>query len=98
MTLPIINSYRLIGDETICSMVPCSFSFTIVTAVSTVPMIIMMIAMMPGTMNWTLFSSGLNQIRGSRSIGGSFRFVRRSTVSNCVVMMNDESSRVIDEK
>src|SRR5262245_35744894 len=95
MTLPTINSYRLIGDETICSIVPCSFSLTIVNAVSTVPTIIMITAMMPGTTNWTLSMFGLNQTRGSISIAGIGRFNCLMTDCNWRIMMSDENCCVM---
>ena len=63
MILPIIISSGRIGDTRICSMVPRSFSLTMLSAVRIAPTIIMMTAMTPGTMKLTLFSSGLYQTR-----------------------------------
>ena len=44
---------------------------------------IMMMAMIPGTTNWTLSRSGLNQMRGSTSIAGTVRLDCRSIASIC---------------
>ena len=48
-----------------CSIVPCSFSRTMATAVRITSDSISSTQMMPGTMKRTLRSSGLNQTRGS---------------------------------
>ena len=48
MILPIIISSGRIGDTRICSMVPRSFSLTMLSAVRMAPTIIMMTAMTPG--------------------------------------------------
>ena len=53
-----------------CSIVPISFSRTMATAVRMTSDSISKTQMMPGTMNFTLRSSGLNQMRGSTLTAG----------------------------
>ncbi len=53
-----------------CSQVPRSFSRTTDSAVEIAPVIIPMKPIRPGTRNSALFSSGLNQMRGSAFTGG----------------------------
>src|SRR5262245_25442129 len=69
MILPTIISNGRIGDTRICSIVPRSFSLTMLSAVRMAPTIIMITAMMPGTMKLTLLSSALYQTRLFTSIG-----------------------------
>jgi len=70
MAFPVRNSRALIGRERIVSMVPFSYSRAMTREVSMAPTIMMMTAMMPGTMKFRLSRSSLNQTRTRPSTGG----------------------------
>ncbi len=58
------------GSDRIVSIVPFSYSRAMTSEVSIAPTIMMMIAMIPGTMKFRLSRSSLNQTRIRPSTGG----------------------------
>jgi len=70
MAFPARNSKAFSGRERMVSMVPFSYSLAMTSEVSMAPTIMMMTAMMPGTMKLRLSSSSLNQTRTRPSTGG----------------------------
>ena len=67
MNLPIMSSAGLTGVDISCSIVPRSHSLATVSDVKSAAMIIMIIAMSPGTMKFFDSKSWLNHTRGRKS-------------------------------
>lgn len=84
---PIMSSTGLMGVTMSCSSVPISRSFTIASEVSIMVTMSRIIDDTPGTMKFTLFSSGLYRTRvrsrtpGSRGTSGRIRSNRLTVIS-----------------
>src|ERR1700760_1550412 len=71
MSLPVINTNFLIGETLICSMVPLSFSCTMLNAVCMDAMAVTRVTRMAGTIYRWKFIYGLNQLEEAMLICGA---------------------------